>query len=151
MNAKKLVTKAISILVIVCLCFYITSCGDSNSNDISKGNMNTSENITNTSEAPIIVTAKKLYADYEANEIAADDIYKDKLIQLTGTVRSINKDFMDDPYLIISAGEFKDIHCSMQNNDELKACRKGQKITIKGIGGTMIIGTPSIEKCTIQK
>lgn len=46
-------------------------------------------------QAPIAVTATKLYAAYDANEVAADNIYKDKLLAVSGMVTDISKDYSD--------------------------------------------------------
>src|SRR6267143_79813 len=40
-------------------------------------------------------TAQQLFADYEANEVAADEKIKDKVIEISGTVESIRKDLTD--------------------------------------------------------
>jgi hypothetical protein len=116
-----------------------------------------SSNSATTAAAPaaptaIVVDAKKLFADYASNEVAADEMYKGKQIELTGTVESINKDMMDDIYVSIGVGDFKNIHCTINKEYKSNAAqlKKGQTVTIQGEGGTMIIGTPVIDNCIIK-
>ena len=52
------------------------------------------------------VNSKTLYKDYSNNEIAADDKYKGKIIQVTGTIRDIGNDIMDDAYVTLIGDEF---------------------------------------------
>jgi hypothetical protein len=47
----------------------------------------------------IAVTPQRLYAAYEANEVAADEEYKGKLVRVSGTIEDIGKDILDSPYV----------------------------------------------------
>lgn len=46
-------------------------------------------------------TAREYEADFDANEIAADQLYKGKKILLSGSIESINKDIAGDGYLTL--------------------------------------------------
>lgn len=83
------------------------------------------------------VTAEKLFSEYEANEIAADQKYKDKVVVVTGTVEEIAKDLTGDIYVTLSTGEMSvgSIQCFFSDdhvNDAAKLS-KGQTATIKGM------------------
>lgn len=99
------------------------------------------------------ITAEQLFADYHANEVAADVEHKDKWLEVTGRVTSINKDFMDATYLVLESGQnqFMGVHADFGRNppqqDRLSALRTGQFVTIRCQGGGMVVGSPTLRRC----
>lgn len=97
---------------------------------------------TENPQIPVIeVTAKQLVQDYNANEVSADNKYKGKQLKITGVVKSINKDFTDDIYLIIKGEDelFSDVHAYFDDAEAAAKISKGQKITFTGVGSGFII------------
>lgn len=89
-----------------------------------------------TTEPVLSISAKKLYSEYEANEVAADLKYKGKVIEVTGIVRLIDRGLMDEIYVTLKGNEyFGDIQCffSESRAQEAAALKKGSKITIIGL------------------
>ncbi len=85
----------------------------------------------------IIITAEQLYEEYEENEVAADLKYKNKLLQVTGIVKSIGKTIGDKPYISLQTGAFSSqvtfYFPSETYNEKLATLKKGTTIKIKGI------------------
>jgi hypothetical protein len=99
------------------------------------------------------VSAFKLWSDYQANEVAADTLYKGKRLQVEGIVTSINKDFLDEAYVTLGTpNAFMQVHANLNRDAIPEASRleKGQAVTLDCIGGTMIIGSPSLDKCSFH-
>lgn len=84
----------------------------------------------------IVITANDLYSAYENNEIAAEQKYTGKLIELTGTIYDIGIDIFDDAYIVLDCGQhLKKIQCYFED-DQLDAAaelQKGQSVTLVGI------------------
>jgi len=83
----------------------------------------------------IQVSATQLYADYEANEIAADQKYKGKVLVVSGTIGDIAKDIADDIYVTLKGDDvIGDVQCffSEAHTSTAAQLQKGQKITVKG-------------------
>jgi hypothetical protein len=102
--------------------------------------------------APISLTAQQLYGDYSANEVAADRKYKGRAIIASGIVESINKDIVDDPYLVLQAGGFlEDVQAHLNNSQESAAAAlvKGQEISVRCMGNGMILTSPMLADCEI--
>jgi hypothetical protein len=79
------------------------------------------------------VTSKTLYKEYNNNEIAADDKYKGKIIQVRGTIRDIGKDIMDDAYIsLIGDDFFGDVQCFFPDKSYLLNLKKGQRVNVIG-------------------
>ena len=99
------------------------------------------------------VPAATLVADYRANEVAADEKYKGKLLRVTGTVDSIDKDFMDDIVVRIKSDNmFMSIMANVDDSEKSAAARlaKGGPVTVVCEGGGLIVGSPVLNDCTIE-
>jgi hypothetical protein len=103
-----------------------------------------------TTAAPIDVRASELQADYDANEVAADDKYKGAVLRITGTVESINKNILDDPYVILHTGDFKGVHCHFNSSQGLQALRKGEQVVIRCRGDGYVINSPVARDCVLE-
>ena len=97
----------------------------------------------------IRVSAVRLFKDYEANEVAADEKYKSKILEVSGAVEDIGKDILDQIYVTLKTGEYEIFHIQCFFSDAHKNAaaqlRKGQRITVKGkcdgkLGNVMIKG-----------
>jgi hypothetical protein len=101
---------------------------------------------------PVVVTAAALWTAYDANEVAADELYKGKRLQVTGKLKSIDKDLMGDVVLMLEApNEFSTVHAGLDDADEGKAAKltKGSEITVTCEGGGMVIGSPILRDCRL--
>jgi hypothetical protein len=89
-------------------------------------------------ETAVVVDIRTILAAYKGNELAGDNSYKDKLVQVTGgTVDDVKKDIFDHPFVTVGTGaqfEIPQVQCSLQTDQAGKAAglQKGQKITIRG-------------------
>ena len=83
----------------------------------------------------IKISAASLYATYKENEVAADEKYKGKAMEITGTIDDIKKGLGDIPYVTLATDDdFGNVQCTFSKNDsaQLAELKKGQKITITG-------------------
>jgi hypothetical protein len=81
------------------------------------------------------VNISNILADYENNEVAADNKYKDKLIQTTGIISDIKKDLLDNLYVSLGTGAMFEIPGFQAFFDdsmasELGNLRKGSRLTV---------------------
>ena len=82
------------------------------------------------------VSAADLFKAYEANEIAADQRFKGKLLEVSGKIDSIGKDLLDNPYVSLKSGGQFDILGIQAFFDEaatsqLAGLSKGQSVTLQ--------------------
>jgi tRNA_anti-like len=91
---------------------------------------------------------------YKENEIRADNIYKNKYIEVTGIVSSIKKGLLGDLYITLGTGrrfEIPQIQAFFEatQKDSLLKLHKGQKISIVGkVDGLMM--NVIMKKCIIE-
>jgi hypothetical protein len=100
-------------------------------------------------EAPIEVTAKQLFADYQANEIAADGNYGGKLLQVTGKIAKISK-VLGDPVLeLATSNEFMPVYAKFASEAPLVSLKRGQQIVIRCRGKGLSVGHALLDDCAV--
>ncbi len=98
------------------------------------------------------VTASILYGEYSANEVAADNKYKDRVIAVSGIIQNIGKDVLDNPYIVVGGhGILDGVQCTFppNPNSPVASVHKGQSVTVKGkVAGKM--GNVLLNECQFQ-
>lgn len=142
------------IILGVVLVIWIASSGSpktttSNSNNTSSS---TPTKMEEPKEEAIKVTATKLAEDYDNNEIAADQKYKGKIVEITGTLKSIEA-MLGSQFITIEGNQIlSDIQCFFDKSkeSELAALQKNKSITVRGRvdGKSLNVG---VKECEIVK
>lgn len=90
----------------------------------------------------VVIEPSRLAAEYDSNEVAADNRYKGKVVRLTGTVEDIGKDLMDSIYVTLRTGHsFRKVQVffSDEHNAAVAKLNPGDRIKIQGeCGGLMM-------------
>lgn len=101
----------------------------------------------------IEVTAYVLSKAYEDNTVAADQIYKDKNVRITGIIDDIGKDILDDPYVTFEGTQtsFFGVQCMFGRGNEgsLVSLSKGQELTVTGKVSGELIGNVLVKGCKV--
>jgi len=103
-------------------------------------------------QEPIQITAQQLYDEYEANEIAADQKYKGKIIEVSGKVNKISKSaFGDEPLITLDAGVLSSIFCYFHESYESQLAKlvKGQSVIVQGVCVGIGFVDPKLEDCVL--
>ena len=99
------------------------------------------------------VTAVELYSAYEANELAADQKYEDRVIQVTGIIDDIGEDIMGDAYITLVGDEsgWHSVQCYFPHNERrsLSSLRKGQSVRVKGVCDGKTIMNVLVKGCEL--
>ena len=109
------------------------------------------------SKAEITTDAASLIAAFEKDSSSANKKYTDKLIAVSGSVKSIDKDGNPVVIALGQSGEMSSVQCSMDSvyANEYKAIKEGDQLTLKGIctGGRTedLFGTDVIlNRCVLE-
>ena len=100
-----------------------------------------------------VLSANKLFKEYDKNSVAADAKYEDKIVVVSGTIQSIGKDIMDTAYLVIGGSGFLDgVQCMLPRGQEGLVARvsKGQYVTLKGKVSGQIMGNVIVNNCSFS-
>lgn len=100
------------------------------------------------------ISAKQLEAAYNANEAAAQQQYGDATLLVYGTVNSINLDFVNKTYLVLSGANMflgPQAELSDESAKAAPSLHKGQKVKLLCSGKTQfIVGTVHMSGCELQ-
>lgn len=176
-NGKKKMPKWLIpvIIVLVVLCAIVggnkenTDVPTDNSADDSTANSTVSEPTDSTvpeTKAPVVigkdaptidyefVDIMTLLDEYQTNEVAADQKYKDKFVKVSGKVKDIGKDILNNIYVCINDGtdltwEYAQCYFSDQSEvDKVANLAVGDTITLYGKVGNFNL-TLTIDRCVI--
>src|SRR5262249_51198809 len=105
--------------------------------------------VTEASNSEVVdVTADDLHAAYKRNEVAADEKYRGKVLDVTGAVQRIRKDIRDVPYVELwTSNEFEPVWAYFQDPAGLSTLSAGRHITARCVGGNVAIGSPMLRGC----
>lgn len=98
----------------------------------------------------VYTTAKELSAVYKKNQVRGDKKFKGKKIIISGVVESINSGIGDIPYLVLKTGDaFDSVQLTFlkKYRDNALELDKGDRIKYSCIGGSVIVGTPTLRDC----
>jgi len=147
---------ALSLLVAGCCCPPPTGRSDSNRSEsaaeTAKAEPPAKPAEPEKAELPVDVgtNGPKLFKEYEANEVRADNKYKGKRILIFGTVEAIDKDFLGNVVLKLETGDmFATVSATLQDSEKSMAgdLSKGDGVKLICVGGTRVINMPTLRKC----
>jgi hypothetical protein len=148
---------AIPLLIVACLIVAFIVALNNKSDSVASSRAVPSPNAAPSPPAlvdakPIEMSGSDLLAEYHSNEVRADQKFKGRRVKLTGVIRSISKDLMDQPILVIECGDHLDaIRCDMADSTRLEELNSGQNIVILGIVDGLLIGDVQMKDCRVAK
>lgn len=79
------------------------------------------------------ITSTQLIAEYEANEVSADNNFKGKTFYVAGTVADIKKDVLGHIYVILSTDNIvRRVQCYFEDAETAAKLGKGMQVTFLG-------------------
>jgi 3-oxoacyl-ACP reductase-like protein len=105
-------------------------------------------------EPVIAIKASALWAAYEANEVKADDTFKDKKLEVSGKIETIGKDILGDPYITLGTGQEFSIGgvqavFDRDASKQLAALNKGQAVKVRCVCDGRL-GNVLLKDCTLR-
>lgn len=140
-----------------CLLFIGVAAGRSDSRTPTDGGATASDETASTERAAYLVSAEALHAEYAANEIAADEKYKGKLIVVFGSLAEIRKDAFDNAVLDLATGKSQlslyEVHCKLRESEQGQAASlgKGTVVFVKGRCDGFLLKSVMLSDCAILK
>jgi hypothetical protein len=100
--------------------------------------------------SPGMLTAAELWGFYSVDPAKADVRFKDRIIDLTGTVSDVRRDFRGNVMLKLATGEpFDNVRAIVLGHDDgarvLPA--RGQVVALRCTGRGSVIGAPQLDGC----
>jgi hypothetical protein len=98
------------------------------------------------------LTAAELYSGYEANEVAMDQLIGKQAIEITGTIKAIDKDFADHASMKLDAGGLiSRVRLLFPDSQKgaIARVRTGLGITVRCDSVKRILGDPVADDCVL--
>ena len=134
-------------LAIVCIIIVGVSSDESN-NTVQTESKVSEQKVENVME----VDHLQLHQEYMDNPISADAKYKGKILKLTGTVGTIDREIAGNTYITFEIDFLKGIRVTFKKSEESKVAqlKKGQQVTVQGeCTGTLLSTTVALNNCEI--
>ncbi len=95
------------------------------------------------------ISAKKLFKQYEDNEVLADKRYKDKYFYVEGVISDIGKDILDDIYVVLKTDNIMfGVQCYIDDEELVAQLKKGMKVTFHGKCDGLL-GSVGMKDCSL--
>lgn len=103
------------------------------------------------SKAIITIRAKDLIDSYNANEVAADEIYKGRILEVMDKITDIRKDAFDKMHITLFRGSLSGLDCTISPIEKEKVIqlKKGDYITIRGKCEGMFMSQVGLKDCIV--
>lgn len=100
-------------------------------------------------EPLIVVSAREIASDYDDNEVAADQKYKGKILEVSGIIVNV---FSSNDRMVVQLAGKKEIPfiTALGNNDfnqYATTLKKGQNVVLICKGDGEVIGFPQLKNC----
>lgn len=125
---------------------------------LAVGSINTTDSATDktaSEQSSYDLTADQLYTEYEANKVAAESKYNNKVVTITGPIQRIGRELAGRAYLVIggSSGLGLDgVQCLFPEGQEsaISQLSGGQSVTAKGKVSGQFVGNVVVDLCKLQ-
>jgi tRNA_anti-like len=98
------------------------------------------------------ISAIELWMAYSRDPVGADRSFRDHAVLVTGTVRSIERDFQGRLLVRLSTGDaFETINATMAGRDNsVASAAKGRAVSLLCQGRGMLMGAPLLGGCSLS-
>lgn len=127
----------------------------SNTNNQTSDTTNQQEQPQVQDQTPMTVVTADFIAEFDKNQLAAEEKYKGKLIEFTAKIKNISEDIMGSPFLSLEpelADEFyygTTVQCFFEDKSQLTSLENGKTITVRGTADTQSLGIIGVKKCQV--
>lgn len=100
----------------------------------------------------VSVGSIRLWRDYQANEVAADNLYKGKTVRVVGRVLSIGKDGRGAAVLnLVSGNPVFQTMATLEASQTQRAATltKGTRVAVECVGNGVMMKMPQLEECSL--
>jgi len=122
-------------------------------NEATKTTTN-NETTKEATKTPTKVDTTAFIAEFDNNQLAAEDKYKDKYIEFTAVIKNISS-ALGSPYLSLAANAdaftLSGIQCSFSSKDALTSLSNGQTVTLQGTVKNQTMGSVTVDDCKVIK
>lgn len=121
----------------------------------SKGGSANSTSSTPATPTPapeaIKITARQLADDFDANQVAAEKNWENKLVEFTAKITNITDSGISFGSVASKQFSMAQISCRIKDKDQLLPLKNEQTVTVRGVVGKQTIGVIDLRDCEVVK
>lgn len=139
-------------VMLVLFAFIIIGSGSSGNKNVSKNqnnNQSSTQENSKPSPVPMKITAREIADDFDANQVAAEEKWKDKLIEFSGKISNITDTGLSFSNIASKQFSMTQISCRIQDKAQLLPLKNGETVTVRGVVGNQAIGVIGINDCEV--
>lgn len=152
-KSNKLVGCIVFVVVIFVLLALIGQCAQKVAGPAGTATASSSGGGTpETGQVPLAVTAQELFNSYQANEASAQGYFGGRPLLVSGTVKKVSLDFMNNPIVELETpNEFMPAHAALADDAKGDASNfsPGDNVKLLCEDVSEIISTPMLKNCRI--
>jgi len=98
---------------------------------------------------PTVIKAQELADDFDANQVAAEEKWKGKLVEFSAEISNITETGI--AFQNVSSKDFSltQISCRIKDKGQLLPLKNGQSVTVRGVVGEQTIGVIDVNQCEV--
>ena len=99
------------------------------------------------------VTATDLWMTYSRDAVAANHVYREHSVVVTGTVRSVERNYEGDMVVRLGTGDaFETVNATLatRNDPSLGTLAKGRPVSLLCVGRGTLMGAPLLGGCFVR-
>lgn len=141
----KILTVIIAIIVIA----IIGNISSENKNSSSSITNNNGKNEIKITPTPMVITAKQLADDFDANQVSAEANWDGKLVEFSAKITNITDYGLSFSDVASKDFSMVQISCRVLDKQQLMSLKNGQTVKVKGIVGKQTIGVIDVSNCEV--
>jgi hypothetical protein len=97
------------------------------------------------------ITAKELADDFDANQVAAEAKWENKLVEFSATISNITDSGVSFSNVASKEFSMTQVSCKIKDKQQLMSIKNGEKVMVRGVVGKQTIGVIDLNDCEIVK
>lgn len=153
---KKIVLGFIGLIIIIVVAAAISDGGSTKESKSSQPAKAESSEQAQASPEPELLKVKtvEFIAEFDKNQLAAEQKYKGKQIEFTAFIKNISEDILGKPFLSLNPTTEQyylgtSVQCFFSDKSALTPLANGQSVTLQGKVDAQSLGTIMVKDCKV--
>lgn len=142
--------KIISVILILIVLGAIGSAGGKSTSNQGSNQPNQAKMEEKVQE-PMKITVNELADDFDANQVAAEKKWSNKLVEFSAEITNITDSGLSFGKVGSKTFSTTQISCRVNNKDQLLSLKNGETVTVKGVIGNQTLGVIDMSNCEVVK
>lgn len=126
-----------------------TSGGNKGNSSVNESGNKTVGSETRVAPTPMIITARQLADDFDANQVLAEAKWNGKLVEFSAKISNITDSGLSFSSVASKDFSMAQISCQVTDKQQLMTLTNGKTVKVRGIIGKQMIGVIDMSDCEV--